>query len=206
MVAEGIAFACTLHGGESLKNSSDTIRFDTRVPLREVMRRNPTTIQYEGTVARAAILMCRDEVGSCIVLGKDNLPIGIVTEEDINCKVVAKDQKPSSVQVNEVMSKPLITIPVEKTVRDAAYMMIKHRVRRLPVVDENTKVIGIVTVRDILTVSTEINELMNDLVEINRLEDVEVGLCNRCGQMSDELRRTDNVMLCPSCREEELLQ
>jgi len=85
-------------------------------------------------------------------------------------------------------------------------MMIKHRVRRLPVVDDVNRVIGIVTVRDILTVSTEINELMADLVEINRLEEVEVGVCSRCGQMSDDLRRIDNNLLCPSCREEELLQ
>ncbi|OPX74352.1 MAG: Inosine-5'-monophosphate dehydrogenase [Methanoregulaceae archaeon PtaB.Bin152] len=189
-----------------MKKSSDTIRFDTRVPVREVMRRNPTTTGYDGTVARAAMLMCRDEVGSCIVLGRDNLPVGIVTEEDINCKVVAKDLKPSTVQVSEIMSTPLITISADKYAKDAAHMMIKHRVRRLPVVDDENKVIGIVTVRDILTVSTEINELMNDLVEINRLDEVEVGLCSRCSQMSDDLRRIDNLMLCPSCREEELLQ
>ena len=85
-------------------------------------------------------------------------------------------------------------------------MMIKNVVRRLPVVNDDNCVIGIVTVRDILTVSTEITELMNDLVEINRQEEVEVGTCNRCGQMSDDLRRTDNLMLCPSCREEEFLQ
>ena len=169
------------------------------------MRTNPTTIDHKESVAKAAMAMCRDEVGSCIVLEK-NLPAGIVTEEDINCKVVAKDRKPGSVQVNEVMSTPLITIGADKAVKDAAHMMIKHRVRRLPVVNEEKKVIGIVTVRDILTVSTEINDLMNDLVEINREEVVEVGMCNRCGKMSDDLRRIDNVMLCPSCREEEYLQ
>lgn len=189
-----------------MKKSSDTIRFDTRVPLREVMRRNPTTVGYDGTVARAAMLMCRDEVGSCIVLGRDNLPLGIVTEEDINCKVVAKDLKPGAILAHEIMSTPLITISADESVKDAAHMMIRHRVRRLPVVDEGNKVIGIVTVRDILTVSTEINELMTDLVEINRLEEVEVGICSRCSQMSDDLRRMDNMMLCPSCREEDLLQ
>ncbi|MCQ8893690.1 MAG: CBS domain-containing protein [Methanolinea sp.] len=189
-----------------MSKSSGTIRFDTRVPLREVMRRNPTTITYGGTVARAAMLMCRDEVGSCIVLGPDNVPLGIVTEEDINCKVVAKDLKPGAVLAHEIMSTPLITINADMSVGDAAHMMIKHRVRRLPVVDDKNRVIGIVTVRDILTVSTEINELMADLVEINRQEEVEVGMCSRCGQMSDDLRRIDNTMLCPSCREEELLQ
>lgn len=187
-----------------MKNSSDTIRFDTRVILKEVMRRNATTIGFEESVARAAMAMCRDEVGSCIVI-QNNLPVGIVTEEDINCKVVAKDKKPGLVKVNEVMSTPLITIRSDKSVRDAAHMMIRNRVRRLPVVDGEGKVIGIVTVRDILTVSTEINELMNDLIEINRLDEVEVGLCGRCGQMSDDLRRLDTMMLCPSCREEDLL-
>jgi signal-transduction protein with cAMP-binding, CBS, and nucleotidyltransferase domain len=188
-----------------LKNSPDTIRFDTRVPVMEVMRRNPTTIGFEESVARAAMAMCRDEVGSCIVLEK-NLPVGIVTEEDINCKVVAKDKRPGMVSVHEIMSTPLITIGSDKTVHDAAHMMIKNRVRRLPVVDEGNQVIGILTVRDILTVSTEINELMNDLIEINRIEEVEVGLCSRCGRMSDDLRKADATMLCPSCREEDLLQ
>jgi CBS domain-containing protein len=195
----------TRNGGDILKKRSDTIHFETRVPLRDIMRPNPTTVGDDATVARAAMAMCRDEVGSCIVL-ENNLPVGIVTEEDINCKVVAKDRKPGDVHVRDVMSTPLITIGAEKTAGDAAHMMIKHRVRRLPIVDELKKVIGIVTVRDILTVSTEINELMADLIEINRLEEVEVGMCNRCGQMSDDLRRIDNVMLCPSCREEELLQ
>jgi signal-transduction protein with cAMP-binding, CBS, and nucleotidyltransferase domain len=195
----------TLFGGDFVKNSSDTIRFDTRVLLKEVMRGNPTTIQFEESVARAAMAMCRDEVGSCIVL-RNNLPVGIITEEDINCKVVAKDKKPGAVMVNQVMSTPLITIRSDKTVSDAAHMMIKNKVRRLPVVNEKNNVIGIVTVRDIVTVSTEINELMYDLIEINRTEEVEVGLCSRCGQMSDDLRKLDTTMLCPSCREEDLLQ
>lgn len=188
-----------------MKKTSNSIRFETRVPLSEVMKGNPTTIQSDASVSRAAMAMCRDEVGSCIVLC-DDLPIGIVTEEDINCKVVTKDKRPSAVMVNEVMSTPLITIRSDKTVRDAAHMMIRNRVRRLPVVDGENRVIGIVTVRDILTVSTEINELMNDLIEINRLEEIEVGTCSRCGQMSDDLRRIDTIMLCTSCREEELLQ
>jgi CBS-domain-containing membrane protein len=80
---------------------------------------------------------------------------------------------------------------------------VKHKVRRLPVVDKDRKVIGIVTVRDLLTVSNELNELLTDLIEINREEHVEVGMCNRCSQMSDDLKRVDNTILCARCREEE---
>jgi len=185
-----------------MKKTSNAIQFETRVPLREVMRRNPAMIDIEASVAKAAKLMCQEEVGSVIIL-RHNLPIGIVTEEDINCKVVAKDLKPSKVQVNDIMSTPLITVSAEKTVGDAAHMMVKHKVRRLPVVDEDKKVIGIVTVRDLLTISNELNELLTDLIEINREELVEPGMCNRCSQMSDDLKRVDNVMLCARCREEE---
>ncbi len=185
-----------------MKKNDNQIRFETRVPLKEVMRPNPTTIGTGATVDKAAAVMCHDDVGSCIVLQR-NLPVGIVTEQDINCKVVAKDLKPSTVHVNEIMSTPLITVGAEKTVGDAAHMMVKHRVRRLPIVNEKKKVIGIVTVRDLLTVSNEMNEMMAELIEINRVDPIEPGTCSRCNQMSDDLKRVDNQMLCPRCREEE---
>jgi predicted Zn-ribbon and HTH transcriptional regulator len=75
----------------------------------------------------------------------------------------------------------------------------------LPVIDAKKKVIGIVTVRDLLTVSNELNELLTDLIEINREEIVEQGMCNRCGQMSDDLKRVDNNLLCPRCRDEDTI-
>ncbi|HQP71332.1 MAG TPA: CBS domain-containing protein, partial [Methanoculleus sp.] len=88
-----------------MMNNSNAIRFETRIPLREVMQTHPTTIDVGETVARAAQTMCRAGVGSCIVL-QNSLPTGIVTEEDINCKVVAKNLKPGEVRVSEVMSTP----------------------------------------------------------------------------------------------------
>jgi signal-transduction protein with cAMP-binding, CBS, and nucleotidyltransferase domain len=179
------------------------MQVETRVPLREVMRPNPTTIDHNASVAKAASTMCHDEVGSCIVL-QNNLPIGIITEQDINCKVVANDIKPSTVLVNAVMSTPLITVSVDKNVGDAAQMMVKHHVRRLPVV-EGKKVVGMVTVRDLLSIASEINEIMQDLMSINRDDIVEMGICDRCNVMSDDLRRIDSLMLCPGCREEEKL-
>ncbi|MDD3621076.1 MAG: CBS domain-containing protein [Methanofollis sp.] len=187
-----------------MSNGRDTMYLETRVPLKEIMRVNPTTIEAEATVAKAAAHMCRDEVGSCIVLS-GNIPTGIVTEQDINCKVVAKDLKPSSVYVREIMSTPLITIETKRTVGEAAQMMIQHRVRRLPVVEDG-KVTGIVTVRDLLSVANELNEVMTDLLVINRDESFAMGVCDRCGQMSDNLIQVDSMLLCEECREEERLR
>ena len=185
-----------------MKKPSDAIQFETHVPIGEVMKRNPTMIGIDATVAMAAKAMCKEGVGSVIIL-EHNKPKGIVTEEDINCKVVAKDLKPSKVHVKDIMSTPLITVSADKTSGDAAHMMVKHKVRRLPVVDEHHKVIGIVTVRDLLTVSTELNDLLEDIVEINREEHIEQGVCDRCSQMSDDLKRVDGAMVCPRCREED---
>ncbi len=69
--------------------------FETQIPLRDVMKNNPTMIGAEANVAMAAKAMCTDEVGSVIIL-ENSKPTGIVTEEDITCKVVAKDLKPST--------------------------------------------------------------------------------------------------------------
>lgn len=187
-----------------MKKTSNAIRFETKVPLREVMTRNPASLALGATVAKAAKTMCNEGVGSVIIL-EHNKPIGIVTEEDINCKVVAKDLKPSTVRVNDIMSTPLITVSADETVGCAAHMMVKHKVRRLPCVDASDKVIGIVTVRDLLTVSSAVNDILEELIEINREDLIEPGMCNRCSQMSDDLKRIDNLMLCSRCREEENL-
>lgn len=183
--------------------AKETIQLETKVPVREIMRRNPKTIDYQATVADAARMMCsKDPSGSCIVL-RDNAAVGIVTELDINCKVVAKDIKPSEAYVHEIMTSPLITLNQDKTVEDAAHLMIKNRVRRLPIVNEHGVVIGVVSVRDIMTVSTEINELVGELVLINQSDDIDTGMCSRCGRMSDELKSVDGSLICPMCSEED---
>jgi signal-transduction protein with cAMP-binding, CBS, and nucleotidyltransferase domain len=182
-------------------NNVNAMRFETRIPIREVMKFKPATISVDTTVALAAQKMCQEEVGSCIVL-HNSKPAGIITEQDINCKVVAKDRKPGEVLVNEVMSTPLITADVDKTVGDVVDIMVKHKVRRVPVV-ENGFVTGIVTVRDILAVSNEMNEIMANLIEINRYDDIITGICDECECMSDDLKSVDGRMLCPDCRSEE---
>ncbi|MBN2734277.1 MAG: CBS domain-containing protein [Methanomicrobiaceae archaeon] len=162
------------------------------------MRYNPVTISSEATVWKAAEKMCRNEVGSCIVL-QNNVPKGIVTEEDLTCKIVSVNKKPSEVYVSEIMSTPLITIESDRTVGEATHMMVSNKVRRLPVVEKN-KVVGLVTVRDILSVSNELNEIMSELIRVNHeYEDSMAGVCDVCGKMSDKLTPVDGRLVCPAC-------
>ena len=105
--------------------------------------------------------------------------------------------------MKDVMSTPLITIGADAVIAEAARMMVTNRVRRLPVVDAEQRVIGMITVRDILSVANEINEIMSDLIVINRMENYHAGTCDRCSSMSDDLLEIDGQNLCPICRDEE---
>ena len=76
------------------------------IRLIDIMQPNPTTITVGSTTDKAAALMCCDDVGSCIVT-QNGIPKGIVTEQDFNCKVMAKNLLPGSVRVEDVVSSPL---------------------------------------------------------------------------------------------------
>lgn len=171
------------------------------IRLIEIMQQNPTSISIGATTAEAATLMCKDDVGSCIIT-EQGTPKGIVTEQDFNCKIMAKNLLPASVRVESVMSSPLITVSEEMSVAEAARKMILHKVRRLPVTNATGEVTGMVTVRDLLGVTSEINEIITELLVINRQDDKN-GMCSVCGAMSADLMSIDGMLVCPNCREQE---
>lgn len=182
-----------------MRDTENTEIAQGEIQLKEIMQPDPTTIDINATTADAARSMCKHEVGSCIVL-KNNQPVGIVTEQDFNCKVMAKNLLPGSVKVSDVMSSPLITVQEHMLTTEAAKLMIKHKVRRLPVTGQNGRVTGIVTVRDLLNVTAELNEIMSDLIAINRLDE-RPDRCAYCGRISNDLLPVDGSLVCPACRE-----
>lgn len=84
----------------------------------------------------------------CIIITEKDRPVGIITERDIVRKVVSKNKDPKNTSAQEVMSQPLMTIAPETYLDQIARIMTKYRIRRLPVVRDNT-LYGIVTSGDI---------------------------------------------------------
>jgi CBS domain-containing protein len=113
--------------------------------VKDLMAKKALTIDSQKTVFEAAQLMSQKEVGDVIVVDID-MPIGIVTERDIVRRVVAK-RRSVDTKVSEVMSKPLITIGPDASLKEAARTMVNHRIRRLPVLKEH-KLVGIIVVSD----------------------------------------------------------
>jgi IMP dehydrogenase len=121
------------------------------------------SIGVDKSVFEAAVLMSSNLVG-CLVIMDGAVPAGIVTERDFVRRVVAK-KMPLDTKVSEIMSKSLITVDSDASLKEAARLMSTNQIRRLPVVKQN-RLVGIVVAADFVrnlgkkTVSEEILEAM----------------------------------------------
>jgi CBS domain-containing protein len=113
--------------------------------IKNLMTKDIITIDLRKSVFDAAVLMNGKTVG-CLVIMNEEEPVGIVTERDFVRRVIAKNL-PLDTAIQEIMSKPLTTIDPDSSLREAARLMLKNKIRRLPVV-KHSKLVGIVTVAD----------------------------------------------------------
>ena len=116
--------------------------------IRDVMTSNPCTIDAEKSVAYAAKMMLDEDVGLAPIVEGDKL-IGMLTDRDIATRVAAEGRNPDQVKVRDVASKQLITIAPEQDLDEALRKMAHHQVRRLPVVEEDGRLVGVVAQADI---------------------------------------------------------
>lgn len=120
------------------------------IPVKRVMARNIVTVDKQTTVMEVAGLMGTKNVGSVLVMDKENGDyVGIITERDIVRKVVAKGVDGSSYMVKGVMSSPLVTIESSRTIFEAGDLMEQKKVRHLAVT-EGGDVVGILSIRDLI--------------------------------------------------------
>jgi len=132
--------------------------------VKDLMTKEVITIDLGKTVFDAATLMNEKSIG-CLVVTDGEVPIGIVTERDFVRRVVAK-KLPIDTVISEIMSKPLITIDPDSSIREAARLMLTDKIRRLPVTKEN-KLVGILVISDFArqlskkTITEEILEAMS---------------------------------------------
>lgn len=123
--------------------------------IKEVMR-PVKTISSDATAKEAAKKMDEGRIGSLVVVNGKKIA-GIVTERDILSKVTAQNKIPSKIQISEIMTSKVITADPEDYIDDAVYLMIKHKIKKLPVM-ENGELVGIITSTDIIAHSDEIGQ------------------------------------------------
>jgi CBS domain-containing protein len=116
--------------------------------IRDVMTSNPCSIDADKSVAYAAKMMRDEDVGLAPIVEGDKL-IGMLTDRDIAIRVVAEGKDPDEVKVRDVASKQVVTIDPQQDLDEALRIMAKHQVRRLPVVEEDGKLVGVVAQADV---------------------------------------------------------
>ena len=116
--------------------------------VREVMTSNPCTIDADKSVAYAAKMMRDEDVGVAPIVEGDRL-VGVLTDRDIAVRVVAEGRDPVQVKAREVASGDLVTLDPDQDLDEALRLMARHQVRRLPVVEEDGRVVGIVAQADV---------------------------------------------------------
>ena len=137
--------------------------------LADVCKREVVFVNREVTVHAACKLMRHYHVGSLVVVdevadeggdaiakvsGDDRprVPVGIVTDRDIVVEVYALELDPKVMTAGDIMSPDLVTVPESLAVADTIEVMRAGGVRRLPVVNEDNRLVGIVTIDDLLAV------------------------------------------------------
>jgi CBS domain-containing protein len=130
--------------------------------IRDLMTSNPCSIDADKPVAYAAKMMRDEDVGLAPIVEGEKL-IGTLTDRDIAIRVVAEGKDPESTTVREVATTRLVTVDPEQDLDEALRLMAQHQVRRLPVVEEDGRLAGVVAQADVAKHTSD--EKTGDLVE-----------------------------------------
>lgn len=120
--------------------------------VRDLMTTDPATCTPNTSVRDIAQKMVDFDCGAIPVLagGDDERPIGIVTDRDIVCRLLAEDRDPLQAEARDCMSSPVVTVSCEADLRAARDLMSRHRIRRVVAIEENGACCGVISLSDIV--------------------------------------------------------
>ena len=116
---------------------------------RDVMTADPVCCTPHATLDEVAKLMIQHNCGEIPVIDINERPIGVVTDRDIVCRVVADAKNPMAHTADSCMSQPVVTVRSDDSLDAVLSAMEKHQIRRVPVVDERGCCAGIISQADL---------------------------------------------------------
>lgn len=178
------------------------------VTVTDAMTKKPVKVPEDLDLVRCAKIMQKKKVGSILVV-KGNRLVGLITEKDMLYKVIAKNKNPKKLKAKNIMTKRLVTIGPNLDVESAMRLMRIEEVRRLPVIGKNKKLLGLVTIRDILNIQSELCEYMEEKSYFSKMKKMAKrkkekyieGECESCGDYG-RLHNEEGHFLCEDCRDE----
>lgn len=116
---------------------------------REIMTSAPQCCSRETLLNEVANLMVEADCGEIPIVDEANRLIGVVTDRDIVCRVVAKGKNPAAVTAAEAMTEPVVCVNEDTSLDDVVKVMEENQIRRVPVVDGSGGVSGIIAQADV---------------------------------------------------------
>jgi CBS domain-containing protein len=116
--------------------------------VRDIMHTGVAWVGPETSLSEIAKKMRDEDIGA-VPIGEDDRLVGMVTDRDIVCRGLAVAEDCRKLTARDVMSKPIVYARADEEVEDALHLMEKNRVRRLPVIDENKRLAGMLSLGDI---------------------------------------------------------
>src|SRR5437763_15196187 len=132
--------------------------------IRDLMTKNPCAIDADKPIAYAAKMMRDEDVGLAPIVEGEKL-IGTLTDRDIAIRVVAEGKDPDRTKTRDVATTRLVTVDPQQDLDEALRLMAQHQVRRLPVVEEDGRLVGVVAQADVASSAddTRTGELIEDI-------------------------------------------
>src|SRR5579883_1057558 len=122
--------------------------------VKNVMHEGVTWVSPETPIMEVATKMKREDIGA-IPVGENDRLVGMITDRDIVCRGVAEGKDVAALKASDVMTKGITYCRTEDNLKDALDTMEKHRIRRLPVLNENKRMIGMLSLGDISQTASE---------------------------------------------------
>ncbi|MCZ0964058.1 CBS domain-containing protein [Paracoccus benzoatiresistens] len=116
--------------------------------VESVMHKQAGWASADTPVREVARMMAKDDIGA-VPIGRDDRLVGMLTDRDIALRVVAEGLDPNTTRAEQVMTKSLIYCRTTEAIEDAIRLMEARKVRRLPVLDENKRLVGMLSLGDV---------------------------------------------------------
>jgi CBS domain-containing protein len=133
--------------------------------IRDVMTPNPSSVSDSDSIRDVARIMKDQDTGVVPVCDGGNKIIGLVTDRDIVVRLIADGKDPMNARVTDVMTKSVRKVHEDATVDDVLSLMSNSEIRRVPVVNRNDELVGIVSIGDISDDTRKAGETLNDISE-----------------------------------------
>jgi CBS domain-containing protein len=130
--------------------------------VRDVMSKEVRVVRPDTTVKEVVATMNKFNIGSIIVVQGER-PVGIITERDILRRLVEPCLAPETLTARHIMTSPVVTINENASIEEAARLMAKKKVKRLPVMEDD-KIVGVITYTDIVFKVPTLLSILEELV------------------------------------------